>query len=68
MASPSRTPSQTRRQLLSRIGMVAGSAALYQAMTSMGHAMGTDFSGPPKLSGTKKEHQFWFWGLALQVC
>lgn len=54
MASPSNTHSQTRRQLLSRIGTLAGSVALYQAMTSMGHAMGTDFAGPPKLSGAKK--------------
>ncbi|MCP1242685.1 NAD(P)-binding protein [Acetobacter lambici] len=53
MAGPSHAPLQTRRQLLGRIGTLAGSAALYQAMTSMGHAMGTDFSGPPNLSGAK---------------
>jgi len=43
----------TRRQFLSRIGMVAGSAALYQAMTSLGHAAGSGFVGPPKLTGAK---------------
>ncbi|MCQ9155973.1 flavin monoamine oxidase family protein [Acidomonas methanolica] len=44
----------TRRQILTRIGIVAGSAALYQAMTVMGHAQGTDFRGEPKLAGAKK--------------
>lgn len=47
-------PRQTRRQLLSRIGMAAGTAAMYQAMTSMGHAAGTDFVSPPVLEGAKK--------------
>lgn len=46
MASPSHSQPQSRRQLLTRIGALAGSAALYQAMTSMGHAMGTDFFWP----------------------
>ncbi len=44
---------QTRRQLLTRIGATAGSIAMYQAMTQLGHATGTDFSGPPTLSGGK---------------
>ncbi|MGO3516937.1 flavin monoamine oxidase family protein [Acetobacter cibinongensis] len=44
----------TRRQLLTRIGTLAGSAALYQAMTAMGHATGTDFKGAPALKGAKK--------------
>ena len=44
---------QTRRQLLTRIGAAAGSAAMYQAMTRMGHAAGTDFTGPPSLTGAK---------------
>jgi monoamine oxidase len=43
----------TRRQLLSAIGMVGGSAALYQAMTTMGHAAETQFTGPPQLSGAR---------------
>lgn len=44
----------TRRQVLTRIGVMAGSAALYQAMTVMGHAQGTDFKGAPNLAGAKK--------------
>jgi monoamine oxidase len=43
----------TRRQLLTRIGVAAGSVAMYQAMTQLGHAAATDFSGPPNLSGAK---------------
>jgi monoamine oxidase len=46
-------PKTTRRQLLSAIGMMGGSAALYQAMTSMGHAAETQFHGPPQLSGAR---------------
>jgi monoamine oxidase len=37
--------------VLTRIGIAAGSIAMYQAMTRLGHAAGTDFSGPPALSG-----------------
>ncbi|MET0376168.1 MAG: flavin monoamine oxidase family protein [Rhizorhabdus sp.] len=36
------------------IGRSAGTAALYQAMTSLGHAAETQFMGPPQLSGAKK--------------
>ncbi len=43
----------TRRQLLTRIGITAGSAAMYQAMTRMGHAAGTDFRSPPTLTGAR---------------
>lgn len=43
----------TRRQFLSRVGIAAGTGALYQAMTSLGHAAGTDFVGPPQLSEAK---------------
>lgn len=43
----------TRRQVLTRIGIMAGSSALYQAMTSLGHAKGTDFSGSPNLGAAK---------------
>ena len=43
----------TRRQLLTAIGLVGGAAALYQAMTTMGHAAETQFHGPPKLDGAK---------------
>jgi monoamine oxidase len=44
---------QTRRDLLTMIGKVGGGAALYQAMTVMGHAAESQFTGPPKLSGAK---------------
>ena len=40
----------SRRSLLSMIGVVAGSAAMYHAMTEMGYAQGSDFHGSPKLS------------------
>lgn len=43
----------TRRQLLTRIGATAGSVAMYQAMTRLGHAAGTDFTSPPVLSGAR---------------
>ena len=43
----------TRRQLLTAIGMVGGTAALYQAMTTMGHAAETQYKGPPDLSGAR---------------
>ncbi len=41
----------TRRQVLTRIGVAAGSVAMYQAMTRLGHAQGTDFPGAPALTG-----------------
>lgn len=53
MTSPD-FPTPTRRQLLTMIGRSAGAAGLYQAMTSLGHAAETQFSGPPNLSGAKK--------------
>ncbi|MFT4252451.1 MAG: FAD-dependent oxidoreductase, partial [Caulobacter sp.] len=43
----------TRRQLLTAIAQVGGTAALYQAMTSLGHAAETQFHGPPKLEGAR---------------
>lgn len=39
--------------MLMRIGAAAGSVAMYQAMTRLGHAAGTDFQGSPNLSGAK---------------
>ena len=44
----------TRRDLFTTIGKLGGAAALYQAMTALGHAAPTEFKGPPKLSGAKK--------------
>ena len=36
------------------IGRAGGAAAMYQAMTALGHAAETQFKGPPMLSGAKK--------------
>ncbi|MGZ5922126.1 MAG: FAD-dependent oxidoreductase, partial [Rhizomicrobium sp.] len=46
------TPSSgrmSRRSLLSMIGTVAGSAAMYHAMTELGYAGESGYAGPPKL-------------------
>jgi monoamine oxidase len=44
---------QSRRDLLMMIGRAGGGLAMYQAMTALGHAAETQFTGPPKLSGAK---------------
>jgi len=44
----------SRRQLLTAIGKAGGAAALYQAMTALGHAAPSQFTGPPKLGSAKK--------------
>ena len=41
----------TRRDLLSLVGSVAGSAAMYHAMTSLGFAAESRYQGPIKLEG-----------------
>ena len=46
--------STTRRDLFMTIGRLGGAAAMYQAMTALGHAAPTDFKGPPRLSPAKK--------------
>ena len=43
----------TRRQLLHAIGLIGGTAAIYQLMTTFGHAEETRFPGPPNLSGAR---------------
>ncbi len=43
-----------RRDLLSLIGMAAGSGAMYQAMTSLGFARSSDYAGPIRLEGDAK--------------
>jgi monoamine oxidase len=43
--------SLTRRELLSMVGMSAGGAAMYQAMTSLGLAADSGYKGPIQLSG-----------------
>ena len=44
----------SRRDLLSLIGAVAGSAAMYQAMTSLGFASEFTYNGPIRLEGDVK--------------
>jgi monoamine oxidase len=43
-------PSPSRRSLLGMIGVVAGSAAMFHAMTELGYAEGSPFQHPVKLS------------------
>jgi monoamine oxidase len=43
-----------RRDLLSLIGVIAGSAAMYHAMTSLGFASESRYRGPIKLDGDPK--------------
>ena len=44
----------SRRDLLKVIGLTAGSAAMYQAMTSLGMAQESSYKGPIKLEGDAK--------------
>jgi len=48
------TPQLTRRDLLAMIGTLAGSAAMYQAMTTLGFAQESPYKGPLKLDGDPK--------------
>jgi len=43
----------SRRSLLKMIGTVAGSTAMYNAMTDLGFAQESGYSGPPKLSNPR---------------
>jgi monoamine oxidase len=52
MENNGRTFSPSRRELLRMIGVSAGTAAMYQAMTSMGVAAESPYSGPVDLQGT----------------
>ena len=47
--SNAKTGSMSRRSLLHMIGTVAGSTAMYNAMTEMGYAQESGYAGPPKL-------------------
>ena len=44
----------SRRDLLALVGKAAGGAAMYQAMTSLGLAAESGYTGPPKLQGAKR--------------
>jgi monoamine oxidase len=48
------TAAPSRRDLLSLVGAVAGGSAMYLAMTSLGFAKESDYSGPIKLEGDPK--------------
>lgn len=48
------SPSMSRRQLLAMIGTVAGGAVMYNAMTSLGFAQESTYTGPIKLEGDAK--------------
>src|ERR1700722_8495932 len=51
---PSKPVTVSRRDLLSLIGAVSGSAAMYHAMTSLGFASDSGYKGPIKLEGDPK--------------
>src|SRR6202042_3301445 len=52
--SETKNKAVSRRSLLKMIGTVAGSTAMYNAMTEMGFAQESGYSGPPKLGNPKK--------------
>src|SRR6266700_1676663 len=51
---PSERGTISRRDLLSLIGAISGSAAMYHAMTSLGFASDSGYKGPIKLEGDPK--------------
>ncbi|HME39102.1 MAG TPA: NAD(P)/FAD-dependent oxidoreductase [Steroidobacteraceae bacterium] len=54
MENDSSVPSPSRRDLLRMIGITAGSAAMYQAMSSLGVAADSPYRGPIDLQGAPK--------------
>jgi monoamine oxidase len=54
MMQSDRQETLSRRDLLSLVGAVAGGAAMYQAMTSLGFASESGYKGPVKLDGDAK--------------
>ena len=54
MENNSAVPSPSRRDLLRLIGVAAGSAAMYQAMTSLGFAADSPYRGPVDLQGAPR--------------
>ena len=63
MASPSAR--MTRRKLFRAIGGAASSAMMLQAMTSLGFAADSDYSGPIKLEGAPKDVSILILGAGL---
>jgi monoamine oxidase len=51
---PSESMTVSRRDLLSLIGAVSGSAAMYHAMTSLGFAADSGYKGPIRLDGDSR--------------
>jgi len=54
MQSTSPTPELSRRDLLRMIGVTAGGASMYQAMSTLGIAADSPYRGPIDLQGTPK--------------
>jgi monoamine oxidase len=64
----SNTPSSasiTRRAFLGRIGTVSGAAAMYQAMTTLGFAAESSYSGPIQLKGAPRDSSILILGAGL---
>src|SRR5580765_7176711 len=55
----------SRRSLFRMIGMAAGSAVMYQAMTDLGYAGESGYSGPLKLEGDAKGNSVLVLGAGL---
>src|SRR3954452_10196812 len=51
---PDQSTNVSRRDLLSLIGTVAGSTAMYEAMTALGFASESGYKGPVRLEGDPK--------------
>ena len=51
--SDAQTGEVSRRSLLRMIGTVAGSTAMYGAMTELGFAQESGYAGPPKLGNPR---------------
>ncbi len=62
---PSEHATVSRRDLLSLIGAVSGSAAMYHAMTSLGFASDSGYKGPIKLDGDPKRASVLILGAGL---
>ena len=43
--------SMSRRSLLQMVGLAAGTTAMYQAMTTLGYAQPSNYTGPIRLEG-----------------
>src|SRR6202795_809097 len=54
MENASLTPAYSRRDLLRMIGVTAGAATMYQAMSTLGIAADSPYRGPIDLQGTPK--------------